>query len=663
MLRVKINNIEFLVNSNLSVLEACQFVGIHIPRFCYHETLSIAGNCRMCLVEIEKSPKPVASCALPLSNNLSIFTDSPLVKKARENVLESLLLNHPLDCPICDQGGECDLQDQTKIFGGDYSRYYSNKRIVESKPYGALIKTIMTRCIHCTRCVRFSEEIAGTSSFGTFNRGKNTEIGPYVLNIFDSEISGNVVDLCPVGALTFKPYAFKARPWELKYYESVDCTSSLCTPILINVKESDIVRIQPKMDLQLNNSLISDKIRFVYDSVKKNRIQQVFKKNHDKGFSIETWFTFNNKISALIKEKKKITFLINENLDFESTQLLKSFESTHIRVINTSSFSSQYKNSYDQLYCRNTESIYKKIKTCFLLSTNLKIETTLLNTKLRLKYNKNAFNTISTGSFHKSNYPIKFINLSTQNTINLFEGKFANSIKFVENINVLLVIGSAFKNKITKSLNLISLFKKICPTGLIIDNQIYPNSVGFDFLGINGLVNKTIMSTDFFFCINLEDTTKIRKLLFKKNFFWFNTHGSSVAVHANFIVPTLTFFEVENTYLNLDGIKRKSQKVLSGLKDSQSVIYILRTIKKIIIDHSKSFITTCNNNFLNKIDNNNKFKFKPILSFIDNKFDFVFNCPNKNILENFYNDSILTKNSVILSKRAQEKQKNAHNIF
>jgi len=663
MLRVKINNIEFLVNSNLSVLEACQFVGIHIPRFCYHETLSIAGNCRMCLVEIEKSPKPVASCALPLSNNLSIFTDSPLVKKARENVLESLLLNHPLDCPICDQGGECDLQDQTKIFGGDYSRYYSNKRIVESKPYGALIKTIMTRCIHCTRCVRFSEEIAGTSSFGTFNRGKNTEIGPYVLNIFDSEISGNVVDLCPVGALTFKPYAFKARPWELKYYESVDCTSSLCTPILINVKESDIVRIQPKMDLQLNNSLISDKIRFVYDSVKKNRIQQVFKKNHDKGFSIETWFTFNNKISALIKEKKKITFLINENLDFESTQLLKSFESTHIRVINTSSFSSQYKNSYDQLYCRNTESIYKKIKTCFLLSTNLKIETTLLNTKLRLKYNKNAFNTISTGSFHKSNYPIKFINLSTQNTINLFEGKFANSIKFVENINVLLVIGSAFKNKITKSLNLISLFKKICPTGLIIDNQIYPNSVGFDFLGINGLVNKTIMSTDFFFCINLEDTTKIRKLLFKKNFFWFNTHGSSVAVHANFIVPTLTFFEVENTYLNLDGIKRKSQKVLSGLKDSQSVIYILRTIKKIIIDHSKSFIITCNNNFLNKIDNNNKFKFKPILSFIDNKFDFVFNCPNKNILENFYNDSILTKNSVILSKRAQEKQKNAHNIF
>jgi NADH-quinone oxidoreductase chain G len=663
MLRVKINNIEFLVNSNLSVLEACQFVGIHIPRFCYHETLSIAGNCRMCLVEIEKSPKPVASCALPLSNNLSIFTDSPLVKKARENVLESLLLNHPLDCPICDQGGECDLQDQTKIFGGDYSRYYSNKRIVESKPYGALIKTIMTRCIHCTRCVRFSEEIAGTSSFGTFNRGKNTEIGPYVLNIFDSEISGNVVDLCPVGALTFKPYAFKARPWELKYYESVDCTSSLCTPILINVKESDIVRIQPKMDLQLNNSLISDKIRFVYDSVKKNRIQQVFKKNHDKGFSIETWSTFNNKISALIKEKKKITFLINENLDFESTQLLKSFESTHIRVINTSSFSSQYKNSYDQLYCGNTESIYKTIKTCFLLSTNLKIETTLLNTKLRLKYNKNAFNTISTGSFHKSNYPIKFINLSTQNTINLFEGKFANSIKFVENSNVLLVIGSAFKNKITKSLNLISLFKKICPTGLIIDNQMYPNSVGFNFLGINGLVNKTIMSTDFFFCINLEDTTKVRKLLFKKKFFWFNTHGSSVAVHANFIVPTLTFFEVENTYLNLDGIKRKSQKVLPGLKDSQSVIYILRTIKKIIIDHSKSFIITCNNNFLNKIDNNNKFKFKPILSFIDNKFDFVFNCPNKNILENFYNDSILTKNSVILSKRAQEQQKNAHNIF
>eukprot|EP01041_Mallomonas_annulata_P000673 gene673-1294_t len=223
--------------------------------------LSIAGNCRMCLVEIEKAPKPVASCALPVSNNLSIFTDSPSVKKARENVLETILLNHPLDCPICDQGGECDLQDQTKIFGGDYSRFYENKRVVEDKPYGSFIKTIMTRCIHCTRCVRFSDEIAGTPSFGTLNRGSNTEVGSYVQNIFDIEISGTVIDLCPVGALTFKTYAFKARPWELRCQETIDFTSGVGSPLLINFKESEIVRIQPKIDFSIQNSIISDKIQ------------------------------------------------------------------------------------------------------------------------------------------------------------------------------------------------------------------------------------------------------------------------------------------------------------------------------------------------------------------------------------------------------------------
>lgn len=663
MVRIKINNIEFLVNSNLSVLEACQFVGVHIPRFCYHETLSIAGNCRMCLVEIEKSPKPVASCALPLSNNLSIFTDSPLVKKARENILESLLLNHPLDCPICDQGGECDLQDQTKIFGGDYSRYYLNKRVVESKPYGSLIKTIMTRCIHCTRCVRFSEEIAGTSSFGTFNRGKNTEIGPYVLNIFDSEISGNVVDLCPVGALTFKPYAFKARPWELKYYESVDCTSSLCTPVLINVKESDIVRIQPKVDSQLNNSLISDKIRFLYDSIKKNRIQQIFKKNQNSGFSVESWPALNETLKVFIKEKKKITFLINENLSLESAQLLKSLESANIKVLNISGFSLQYKNTHGQVFYRNTESIYKNIKTCFLLSTNLKTETTLLNTKLRLKYNKNAFCTISAGSFYKSNYPIKFINLSTKNIINLFEGKFINSSKMIDKSNVLLIIGNAFKSKISAPLNIISFFKKICPTGLVIDNQIYPNSVGFDFLGVNGLTSKTIKSTDMFFCLNLEDNVLVRKMLLNRRFFWFNTHGSGLAAKADYIVPTLTFLEDENIYLNIDGIIRKSQKVLPSLKESQSVCNILKIIQVFIQKYSMNSPTIHTVDFTQKINNKTEIKFKQSLSFKENKFDYVFICPNKNIIENFYSDSVITKNSVILSKRAQEQQKSNHNSF
>jgi len=278
MIKIKINNLDFLVKSDVSVLEACKYVGIHIPRFCYHETLSVAGNCRMCLVEIEKTPKPVSSCTLPVSNNMQIFVDTPLVKKARENVLETLLLNHPLDCPICDQGGECDLQDQTKLWGSDYSRFFINKRGVEDKFCGPLIKTIMTRCIHCTRCVRFGSEIAGIEYFGTLNRGTSTEIGGYVSKMFNSEISGNVIDLCPVGALTSRPYAFKVRPWELRSNESIDLSDSLGSNIYVNFKESEVMRILPKNNSKINETIISDKARFSYDSIKHKRIHNIFNK-------------------------------------------------------------------------------------------------------------------------------------------------------------------------------------------------------------------------------------------------------------------------------------------------------------------------------------------------------------------------------------------------
>jgi NADH dehydrogenase (ubiquinone) Fe-S protein 1 len=227
MVTVVINGVEVLVDKNSTVLQACESIGIEIPRFCFHERLSVAGNCRMCLVEIEKSPKPQASCALPVMNNMKIFTDTPLVKKAREAVLEFLLINHPLDCPICDQGGECDLQDQAMIYGSDSSRFYEYKRGVENKNIGPLVKMIMTRCIHCTRCVRFMSEVAGLGDFGTTGRGNSTEIGTYIEKNLNSELSGNIVDLCPVGALTSKPYAFKARPWELTSFDTLDISDGL----------------------------------------------------------------------------------------------------------------------------------------------------------------------------------------------------------------------------------------------------------------------------------------------------------------------------------------------------------------------------------------------------------------------------------------------------
>ena len=211
LIQITINNRQVNVSPHATVLQACELAGVEIPRFCYHEKLSVAGNCRRCLVEIQKSPKPVVSCARPVTKGIIVFTDTPLVRKARESVLEFLLVNHPLDCPICDQGGECDLQDETLEFGSDRSRFYEFKRTVEDKVVGPIVKTIMTRCIHCTRCVRFSSEIAGQEVMGSFNRGEETEIGTYVQKFIKTELSGNLVDICPVGALTSKPYAYRAR--------------------------------------------------------------------------------------------------------------------------------------------------------------------------------------------------------------------------------------------------------------------------------------------------------------------------------------------------------------------------------------------------------------------------------------------------------------------
>ena len=311
MISIKINNIEFLVKKNISILEACKFVGIYIPRFCYHEKLSIAGNCRMCL--IDNGIKLVSSCTALVEDNKEIFTDTPAIKKARENIVESLLLNHPLDCPICDQGGECDLQDQAWTVGGHYSRFFFNKRGVEDKDCGPLIKTIMTRCIHCTRCVRFGTEVAGVDYFGTLNRGTSTEIGNYIPKLFDSEMSGNVIDLCPVGALTSKPYAFKARPWELRITESIDLSDSIGSNIYLNFKETEVVRILPKNTIDINENWISDKARFSYDSLKTQRLDTVLEKK-DKNFSKLTWQELLKNFQEIIKSKK-VTFLVDDDLD------------------------------------------------------------------------------------------------------------------------------------------------------------------------------------------------------------------------------------------------------------------------------------------------------------------------------------------------------------
>src|SRR5580700_2608862 len=272
MPKLTIDSHELEVASGTSVLQACEQLGIEVPRFCYHDKLSVPANCRMCLVEIEKTPKPVASCAMPCSDGMAVHTDTPMVHKARKGVMEMLLINHPLDCPICDQGGECDLQDQAMGYGMDHSRFAENKRAVKDKDLGPLVATSMNRCIHCTRCIRFISEVAGVPDLGATARGEHMEVGTYVEKALSSELSANIIDLCPVGALTSKPYAFTARSWELSKTDSIDVLDAVGTNIRVDTRGPEVLRILPRLNEDVNEEWLADKSRFSVDGLKRRRL-------------------------------------------------------------------------------------------------------------------------------------------------------------------------------------------------------------------------------------------------------------------------------------------------------------------------------------------------------------------------------------------------------
>ena len=309
MVSVTVDNINIKISSESTVLEACHFAGVVVPRFCFHKKLSIAGNCRMCIVEIEKFPKPVSSCTLKVANGMVIFTKTPLVRKAQETVLEFLLIYHPLDCPICDQGGECDLQDQLNFFGSDSSRFFKLKRGVSDKNCGPFVKTIMTRCIHCTRCVRFLSEIGGSNSFGMLGRSSNSEIGLYISDNLRSEFSGNVIDLCPVGALTSKPYSFKGRSWELINYKTIDILDSVNSDIIVSLKGFDVLRILPCFSKYNTSEWISDKTRFFYDSFDFFRIKKCWSKQSNSFISWSSSLKLTHSLlENCLKKKKNFRF-------------------------------------------------------------------------------------------------------------------------------------------------------------------------------------------------------------------------------------------------------------------------------------------------------------------------------------------------------------------
>uniref|UniRef100_A0A3Q2CA70 NADH-ubiquinone oxidoreductase 75 kDa subunit, mitochondrial n=1 Tax=Cyprinodon variegatus TaxID=28743 RepID=A0A3Q2CA70_CYPVA len=325
LLEVFVDGKPVMVEQGTTVLQACEKAGMQIPRFCYHERLSVAGNCRMCLVEIENVPKPVAACAMPVMKGWNILTNSDKTRKAREGVMEFLLANHPLDCPICDQGGECDLQDQSMQFGSDRSRFTEAKRAVEDKNIGPLIKTIMTRCIQCTRCVRFASEIAGVEDLGTTGRGNDLQIGTYVEKMFMSELSGNIIDICPVGALTSKPYAFTARPWETRKTESIDVLDAVGSNIVVSTRGGEVMRILPRIHEDINEEWISDKTRFSYDGLKRQRLIQPMVKSESGNFVPASWEDVLTRVAGALQsvQGSEIAAVVGGLADAEALVSLK----------------------------------------------------------------------------------------------------------------------------------------------------------------------------------------------------------------------------------------------------------------------------------------------------------------------------------------------------
>lgn len=653
LISININEKNYHFKEEISILEACNSIGIKLPRFCYHENLSISGNCRMCLVELEKSVKPIVACSTEIQQNMSIYTNSPLILKARENILELLLLNHPLDCPICDQGGECDLQDQAIFFGSTFSRNYFSKRAVEDKICNNLIKTIMNRCIHCTRCVRFGEEICGIKFFGSLNRGVTTEIGNYITKIAFSELSANVVDLCPVGALTLKTVPFQTRSWELQSLESLDLTDCLGSNIYLLYKNQEILKVVPKKNNLINDSWISNKIRFYFNLIYINKhFREV----------------------DLLNYTKSSLFLLNADLDLKTLLLLKKLNYTNknytIKLLNTTPLKN---NIYFWGYKKSFNTICSSLKNtiCFFLASNLQLEAPILNIKLRskIKLQKTIFYNL--GFSFKSDFPITFLKFNITEFIFLFIGKHKNLSKNFFNYNFILFSNKSFLNRFDYYFINFFFNKNIQITFFHLNG--FCNSEYVNYLYLKKFNFKELYLSKQYFGLNLDDTFLLRKLIFfNRNFFWVNQFSSNILLYfTNHIWVQLDINQTPGIYIN---IEQRPQKMSLPIK-----IYKL-TIFKFLFNFLN--YTFRYNNF---IFNKNLFKSIVTLNYIFtsntilemfyysslniniktkkfNFLNFIFSCnflffyknnPIKSILEDPYRSSLQLKLAAPLIKSSQ----------
>jgi len=425
MPKLTIDGKEIEVADGLSVLQACELAGVEIPRFCYHDRLSVAGNCRMCLVEMERAPKPIASCAMPVGEGMVIKTDTDKVKKARNGVMEFLLINHPLDCPICDQGGECDLQDQAMAYGFDRSRYTENKRAVTEKYMGPLIKTIMTRCIQCTRCVRFATEIAGVEEIGLVNRGENAEITTLEKAI-DSELSGNLVDVCPVGALTSRPYAFVARPWELRKTDSIDVLDAVGSNIRVDTRGREVLRVLPRLHEDVNEEWISDKTRHACDGLSRQRLDRPYLRNGAGRLEAVSWGVAFKAIAERLKglAPERIAAVAGDLCDAESMLALKDLM-TGLGVTNLEcrQDGARLDPSCRAGYLFNTSIAgIEQADAALLIGTNPRWEAALVNARLRKRFLHGNFGVGVIGQQVDLTYPYHYLGAGPETLSAVAEG-------------------------------------------------------------------------------------------------------------------------------------------------------------------------------------------------------------------------------------------------
>ena len=661
LVNIKINQKEIQVDKNLTVMQACEIAGEEIPRFCYHDKLSIAGNCRMCLVEIEKAPKLVSSCTMPLMEGMSIITNSEKVNAGRKGVMEFLLINHPLDCPICDQGGECDLQDQAMYYGFDKSRYKENKRAVDNKNMGPLVNTIMTRCIHCTRCVRFATEVAGVPELGMLGRGENAEITTYLEQSITSELSGNVIDLCPVGALTSKPYQFKARPWELKRTDSIDIFDSVGSNIRVDSRAQEILRVTPRANEFINEEWISDKVRFNYDGYYQQRIDIPYIKKNQK-LSSSSWEESLKILKNKLKSLKPLA-LVGEHVDLETGYAINKFMSNFGKDnVECRTDNQAILENLDSYRFNTPLNEIENSDLIILLGTNPKIETPIINHKIFKAYNNNS-RIFNIGENISLNYQTEYLG---DKLSNLNNEKLIKALK--KSSNPLIIIGSAFLSKIKNIKTLKSIFSFADKYNVITKDK---NNLNFLNPYASRVGQLILGNTTKNLC---EPFSKLKKEKFEivlsfgsehiaseqfDNCFrvYFGHHGDEGAMKSDIILPTPLYTEKNGIFVNIEGRPQEAKKchnpigsakeewsIIKKLSDEFSFVFEPNTFEQLRSELLKKY--TKLSIFHEILSNDNA---SPIIT--DIEFE---DCKTQYPINNFYMSDIISKNSVTMAKCVEE---------